>query len=370
MSVKSEISIWEEHVAGIELKRIQKSYGSLKVIHDIDVDIRSGEFLVLVGPSGCGKSTLLRMIAGLEEISGGDLIIDGARVNELAPAERNIAMVFQDYALYPHMTVRENMSFGLKMRGEKDDQISGRVGQAADVLKIADYLERRPGQLSGGQRQRVAMGRAIVREPAAFLFDEPLSNLDAALRVEMRLEIAKLHNRMKATTVYVTHDQVEAMTLADRIVVMNGGVVEQIGRPLDLYHKPSSLFVARFIGSPTMNTIPATLTADSAGIQILGRHLPLQTPIASGVSTRDVVLGVRPEDLTQCSKDEAWFSGELMVAERLGSQTYGYVEIGHSKMLSVEFPRNSDLTVGDTMHFRCTSGNIHLFDASSGRSLS
>ena len=225
MSVKSEISIWEEHVAGIELKRIQKSYGSLKVIHDIDVDIRSGEFLVLVGPSGCGKSTLLRMIAGLEEISGGDLIIDGARVNELAPAERNIAMVFQDYALYPHMTVRENMSFGLKMRGEKDDQISGRVGQAADVLKIADYLERRPGQLSGGQRQRVAMGRAIVREPAAFLFDEPLSNLDAALRVEMRLEIAKLHNRMKATTVYVTHDQVEAMTLADRIVVMNGGVV-------------------------------------------------------------------------------------------------------------------------------------------------
>ena len=356
-------------MAGIELKKIQKSYGALKVIHDIDVDIKSGEFLVLVGPSGCGKSTLLRMIAGLEEISGGELIIDGVRVNEMAPAERNIAMVFQDYALYPHMTVRENMSFGLKMRGEKDDQISRRVGQAADVLKIADYLERRPGQLSGGQRQRVAMGRAIVREPAAFLFDEPLSNLDAALRVEMRLEISKLHNRMKATTVYVTHDQVEAMTLADRIVVMNGGVVEQIGQPLDLYHKPASLFVARFIGSPTMNTIPATLTADSTGIQIFDRHLKLPAPLETAISTREIVLGVRPEDLTQCSKDDAWFSGELMVAERLGSQTYGYIEIGHAKMLSVEFPRNNELTVGDIMHFRGANQNIHLFNAKSGRRL-
>jgi multiple sugar transport system ATP-binding protein len=221
-------NVREDLVAGIALKKIRKSYGALQVIHDINIEIRSGEFLVLVGPSGCGKSTLLRMIAGLEEISGGELDIEGRTVNLLPPAERNIAMVFQDYALYPHMSVRENMSFGLKMRGGDDREIESRVGQAADVLKIRDYLDRRPAQLSGGQRQRVAMGRAIVREPAAFLFDEPLSNLDAALRVEMRLEIAKLHNRMKATTVYVTHDQVEAMTLADRIVVMNSGVVEQI----------------------------------------------------------------------------------------------------------------------------------------------
>jgi multiple sugar transport system ATP-binding protein len=273
-------------VAGIALKKIRKSYGALQVIHDINIEIRSGEFLVLVGPSGCGKSTLLRMIAGLEEISGGELDIEGRTVNLLPPAERNIAMVFQDYALYPHMSVRENMSFGLKMRGGDDREIESRVGQAADVLKIRDYLDRRPAQLSGGQRQRVAMGRAIVREPAAFLFDEPLSNLDAALRVEMRLEIAKLHNRMKATTVYVTHDQVEAMTLADRIVVMNGGVVEQIGKPLDLYHNPSSLFVARFIGSPTMNTLPAEIASDGESLKLLGKTAAGSIPGAGTLAGR------------------------------------------------------------------------------------
>jgi len=357
-------------VAGIALNKIQKSYGSLKVIHDIDIEIESGEFLVLVGPSGCGKSTLLRMIAGLEEITGGELNIDGEVVNLLPPADRNIAMVFQDYALYPHMTVRENMSFGLKMRGGSDQEISGRVGQAADVLKIKDYLDRRPAQLSGGQRQRVAMGRAIVREPAAFLFDEPLSNLDAALRVEMRLEIAKLHNRMKATTIYVTHDQVEAMTLADRIVVMNGGVVEQIGKPLELYHKPSSLFVARFIGSPTMNTLPAVISVEAGTVQVLGKTFKLDGLAGSACRNGDSVLGVRPEDLIQCSQEDAWFSGELMVAERLGSQTYGYVEIGHSKMLGVEFPRGSELKVGDIMHFRANAETVHLFDAASGKRLS
>ncbi|MDR6817903.1 sn-glycerol 3-phosphate transport system ATP-binding protein [Neorhizobium sp. 2083] len=354
-------------MAGIALKKIQKSYGALRVIHDIDIEIESGEFLVLVGPSGCGKSTLLRMIAGLEEISGGELDIEGRVVNLLPPAERNIAMVFQDYALYPHMSVRENMSFGLKMRGGDQRDIENRVNQAADILKIQDYLDRRPAQLSGGQRQRVAMGRAIVREPSAFLFDEPLSNLDAALRVEMRLEIAKLHRRMKATTVYVTHDQVEAMTLADRIVVMNGGVVEQIGRPLELYHKPASLFVARFIGSPTMNTVPAELSTEGKTILALGRTIGLGGAEVARSASKDVVLGIRPEDLTQCPADEAWFSGELMVAERLGSQTYGYMEVGHSKMLSVEFPRNREVNVGEILYVRGDPARIHLFDPSSGK---
>ena len=356
-------------MAGIALKKIQKSYGALRVIHDVDIEIGSGEFLVLVGPSGCGKSTLLRMIAGLEEISGGELDIDGHTVNELPPAERNIAMVFQDYALYPHMSVRENMSFGLKMRGGNQNDIDKRVNQAADILKIQDYLDRRPAQLSGGQRQRVAMGRAIVREPAAFLFDEPLSNLDAALRVEMRLEIAKLHNRMKATTVYVTHDQVEAMTLADRIVVMNGGVVEQVGKPLDLYHRPASLFVARFIGSPTMNTLPAKLLGNGEAIELLGRTIRLDGSDITNTSSKDIMLGVRPEDLIQCPAQDAWFSGELMVAERLGSQTYGYLEVGHTKMLSVEFPRDADIRVGETVHIRGREGSLHFFDASTQKRL-
>ncbi|MBW6425167.1 sn-glycerol-3-phosphate ABC transporter ATP-binding protein UgpC [Rhizobium sp. XQZ8] len=356
-------------MAGIALKKIQKSYGALRVIHDIDIEIGSGEFLVLVGPSGCGKSTLLRMIAGLEEISGGELNIDGHTVNELPPAERNIAMVFQDYALYPHMSVRENMSFGLKMRGGNQNDIDKRVNQAADILKIQDYLDRRPAQLSGGQRQRVAMGRAIVREPAAFLFDEPLSNLDAALRVEMRLEIAKLHNRMKATTVYVTHDQVEAMTLADRIVVMNGGVVEQIGKPLDLYHKPASLFVARFIGSPTMNTLPTTISGSGGTVELLGRTVRLEGSDAVDSLVKNIVLGIRPEDLIRCPAEEAWLSGELMVAERLGSQTYGYLEVGHSKMLSVEFPRDADIRVGETVHVRGRRGSLHLFNEATQKRL-
>lgn len=356
-------------MAGIALKKIQKSYGALEVIHNIDIEIESGEFLVLVGPSGCGKSTLLRMIAGLEEISGGELDIEGRVANLLPPAERNIAMVFQDYALYPHMSVRENMSFGLKMRGGKDSDIESRVGHAADILKIQDYLDRRPAQLSGGQRQRVAMGRAIVREPVAFLFDEPLSNLDAALRVEMRLEIAKLHNRMKATTVYVTHDQVEAMTLADRIVVMNGGVIEQIGKPLELYHRPASLFVARFIGSPTMNTVPASVLKESDTLKVLGRAVKLEGSAPTSAMPKEVVLGIRPEDLLQCPAEEAWFSGELMVAERLGSQTYGYIEVGHSKMLSVEFSRDADVNVGDIFYVRGNPFKIHLFDALSGKRL-
>jgi multiple sugar transport system ATP-binding protein len=370
MKVKSGNALLEENtVTAIALRQIRKSYGSVQIIHDVDIEIASGEFLVLVGPSGCGKSTLLRMIAGLEEISGGTLDIGGKVVNGLAPAERDIAMVFQDYALYPHMSVRENMAFGLKMRGEQDDRIEKRVSKAAEVLKIGPFLGRRPAQLSGGQRQRVAMGRAIVREPLAFLFDEPLSNLDAALRVEMRLEIAKLHGRMKATTVYVTHDQVEAMTLADRIAVMNAGMVEQIGAPLELYHRPASLFVARFIGSPTMNIVPAQITPAANGmasLHILGRDVSL--PHMGGqVPQGPVTLGIRPEDLASCSPDKAWFSGELSVAERLGSQTYGYIEIGEGRMLTVEFPRNEAISVGERVHVQGNPAAMHLFDRETGR---
>lgn len=354
-------------MAAIALKRISKSYGELQVIHDIDIDIASGEFLVLVGPSGCGKSTLLRMIAGLEGISAGELAIAGNTVNDLSPAERNIAMVFQDYALYPHMTVEDNMSFGLKMRGTPQDVVNRRVDNAARVLKITDFLQRRPAQLSGGQRQRVAMGRAIVREPAAFLFDEPLSNLDASLRIEMRLEIAKLHNRMKATTVYVTHDQVEAMTLADRIVVMNAGRVEQIGKPLDLYRRPESLFVARFIGSPTMNTIDAAFEGDNA-ITVLGRRIEVADHTCKR-QTAPIVFGIRPEDLVTCSAEEAWFSGEVAVAERLGSQTYAYVETGDTHMLTVELPRDANITVGENMHLKGQASLVHIFDRSTGKRL-
>ena len=369
MKVKDRVDLLEEKtVTAIALRQIRKTYGMLQVIHDVDIDIASGEFLVLVGPSGCGKSTLLRMIAGLEEISGGILDIGGKVVNALPPSDRDIAMVFQDYALYPHMSVRENMAFGLKMRGTAGETIDRRVSHAADILKIQPFLDRRPAQLSGGQRQRVAMGRAIVREPSAFLFDEPLSNLDAALRVEMRLEIAKLHNRMKATTVYVTHDQVEAMTLADRIVVLNAGRIEQIGPPLDLYHRPASLFVARFIGSPTMNTLPAAVVADGGGsaLRLKGRTLSLAGPGGQPIPEGEVTFGIRPEDLSACPPEEAWFSGELAVAERLGSQTYGYVEIGEARMLTVEFPRNTPIRVGETIHVRPNREAIHLFDAATG----
>ena len=355
-------------MAGIVLRNIRKAYGDHAVIHGVDLEIATGEFVVLVGPSGCGKSTLLRMIAGLEEISGGELSIGGKIVNALSPSERNIAMVFQDYALYPHMTVTENIAFGLKMRNDDPAEIARRVAATAETLKLRALLDRRPAQLSGGQRQRVAMGRAIVRDPAAFLFDEPLSNLDAALRVEMRLEIAKLHRRMRATTVYVTHDQVEAMTLADRIVVMNAGHMEQIGRPLDLYHRPASLFVARFIGSPTMNTLTVPIKDRR------GAALCLQLPAgpveieASGPGT-EVTLGIRPEDLAVCSEEQAWFSGQLSVVERLGSQTFGYLDIGEDRTITIEFPRSSDVEVGMPLHVKGAPERAHLFDKASGARL-
>ncbi|MCB8839434.1 sn-glycerol-3-phosphate ABC transporter ATP-binding protein UgpC [Aurantimonas sp. VKM B-3413] len=358
-------------MAAIELRNLRKDYGSVNVIRSISLAIKSGEFVVLVGPSGCGKSTLLRMLAGLEEITDGDLAIGGRPVGHLPPAERNVAMVFQDYALYPHMSVAENMGFGLKMRDVAQQEIDARVSDAAAVLKLDPYLDRRPGQLSGGQRQRVAMGRAIVRKPDAFLFDEPLSNLDAALRVEMRLEIAKLHRRIKATTVYVTHDQVEAMTLADRIVVMNGGDVEQVGAPLDLYRSPATLFVAQFIGSPTMNVLECPVLATR------GDRLVLEVPagraeIPSGGAQAPngrVTLGIRPEGLVPCAPEEAWFSGTLSVVERLGSQTFGYLDIGRDRMITVELPRDSRVEIGESLSVAGSAAHAHLFDAASGERL-
>ena len=361
-------------MTAISLQKIKKLYGTVPVIHGVDINIASGEFLVLVGPSGCGKSTLLRMIAGLEEISGGELRIGDKVVNALPPSERDIAMVFQDYALYPHMSVEENMAFGLKMRSEGASEINTRVTSAADILKLQDYLARRPAQLSGGQRQRVAMGRAIVRRPKAFLFDEPLSNLDAALRVEMRLEIAKLHRKMQATTVYVTHDQVEAMTLADRIAVMNAGHVEQIGKPLDLYRKPASLFVARFIGSPTMNTLSVDVVDSDDGnlvVQLPAGRAVVSTQNRPQRHAKTVTFGVRPEDLTVCDPKEAWFFGELVVVERLGSQTFGYLEAGSAgKLITVEFPRTANVDVGDQIAVKGEQSAAHLFDSETGLRLS
>jgi multiple sugar transport system ATP-binding protein len=351
-------------MAQMRLEGLRKSYGQIEVVHGIDLTIGDGEFLVLVGPSGCGKSTLLRMIAGLEEITSGTLRIGDRAVNELPPADRNIAMVFQDYALYPHMNVSDNMAFGLKMRNAPAADISQRVAKAAEILKITPFLDRLPGQLSGGQRQRVAMGRAIVREPEAFLFDEPLSNLDAALRVEMRLEMAKLHRRMRATTVYVTHDQVEAMTLADRIVVMNGGRVEQVGRPLDLYHRPQTLFVARFIGSPTMNTFNIRANQEhgilGARLQEKTIEIPAPTSLSAQVGA-PITFGIRPEDLSICHGSEAWLTGETVLVERLGGQTYAYLDIGADRLLTVELPRASEIAPGAVLSVNGRVDAVHVF---------
>ncbi|WP_142850232.1 ABC transporter ATP-binding protein [Telmatospirillum sp. J64-1] len=358
-------------MAAITLESVRKAYGDFQVVHGIDLAIAEGEFVVLVGPSGCGKSTLLRMIAGLEDITSGTIQIGNRMVNHLPPSERNIAMVFQDYALYPHMSVEANMGFGLSMRGAKPAEIKPRVAEAARILKIEPFLERRPAQLSGGQRQRVAMGRAIVRHPDAFLFDEPLSNLDASLRIEMRLEMAKLHRSMQATTVYVTHDQVEAMTLADRIVVMNAGRVEQVGPPLELYRRPQTLFVARFIGSPTMNTMlcPVEASANGMALRLPLQAVPVHLP-GNGAVTDQVILGIRPEDLSPCSESEAWWTGEVSVVEHLGSQAFAHVDVGAERLLTVELSRESTVAAGDRLSLRGSLPHLHLFHAETERRLS
>jgi multiple sugar transport system ATP-binding protein len=339
-------------MAAISLNNIRKSYGTIAVVHGIDLEVFDGEFLVLVGPSGCGKSTLLRMIAGLEEITDGTLTIGGRVVNGLAPAERDVAMVFQDYALYPHMTVAENMGFGLAMRDHPSSEIQHAVRRAAEVLKVGALLDRRPAQLSGGQRQRVAMGRAIVREPQVFLFDEPLSNLDSALRGEMRIEIARLHRSMSAPTVYVTHDQIEAMTLADRIVVMNRGRIEQVGAPMELYLRPKTLFVARFIGAPTMNTLAPEHCGALPNVQAV-----------QGLAT----VGIRPEDLHPADGAATAFSGEVAVVERLGSQTFVHVDIGADRLLTAEWPRAKDVQTGELVALTADADKLHFFDHTGAR---
>ena len=355
-------------MTGVILKDIRKAYGQVKVLHGIDLDIRQGEFIVFVGPSGCGKSTLLRMIAGLEEISGGEMYIDGQLVNEIPPSRRGIAMVFQSYALYPHMTVYDNMAFGMKIAKENRQEIERRVRAAADILQLTPYLERLPKALSGGQRQRVAIGRAICRNPKVFLFDEPLSNLDAALRVATRIEIARLSEQMADTTmIYVTHDQVEAMTLADRIVVLNAGRVEQVGAPLELYENPANLFVAKFIGSPAMNIIAAKITSTGArtAIELVGGK-PLSVDIETSDSEKGKAasFGVRPEDLAVATGEDFLFEGKVSIVEALGEVTLLYLEAPEGQdPIIVKIPGIAEVKKGQVLRFSAPSQKLHLFDA-------
>ena len=359
-------------MAAVEIRGARKRFGPHEVLHGISADIADGEFLVLVGPSGCGKSTLLRMLAGLEEVSGGEIRIGGRVVNNIPPRERDIAMVFQNYALYPHMTVRDNMSFSLRLRGAAAAEVDREVGRASEILGLDALLGRYPRQLSGGQRQRVAMGRAIVRDPAVFLFDEPLSNLDAKLRVQMRTEIKELHQRLKTTTVYVTHDQMEAMTMADRIVVMRDGRVEQAGKPLDLYDRPDNLFVAEFIGSPAMNFFPGQLEISSgrAGVRFNRALLPLKEPPAfpgNGTPPQEAVYGVRPEHLHLCAADAPGaLPCRVGVVEPTGLEMHVSAQFAGAHILAT-FRERAALAPGDEIHLRPDPDNIHLFDRDSGQ---
>ena len=358
-------------MAEVALRNVVKRYDDVVAVSNVNLDIPNQEFVVLVGPSGCGKSTTLRMIAGLEEITGGEISIGGEVVNDLPPKDRDIAMVFQNYALYPHMTVAENMSFGLKLRKFPKEEIKARVDNAARILDISELLERRPKQLSGGQRQRVAMGRAIVRNPKVFLFDEPLSNLDAKLRVQMRTEIKRVHQQVKTTTVYVTHDQVEAMTLADRVVVMNGGKIEQIGSPNDLYHHPKTRFVAGFIGSPAMNFIPAKLEANGSGLRLrLSDRLSFVVPEARttryrGYVGKDVIFGLRPEHITETRGANGGagqeFSTALDVVEPMGMETMVFFRIGGTEVCGRVEPTAAK-GAGETMQLRANLDHMHLID--------
>ncbi len=348
----------------IKLTDVKKSFGALAVLKDIDLHIKDGEFVVFVGPSGCGKSTLLRTIAGLEKVTGGEIQIDGKRVNEVTAADRGLAMVFQSYALYPHMSVRQNLAFGLENSNMPKAEISERINEAARMLEIEAYMDRRPGQLSGGQRQRVAIGRAIVRRPTAFLLDEPLSNLDAELRVSTRAELAALHARLGSTMIYVTHDQVEAMTLAHRIVVMRAGKIEQVGTPLELYNEPANRFVAGFIGAPHMNFLKADVVAVSSGSATLtfagGYRADLQTGQAKLQVGDKVNVGVRPQHLA-VSSDPQHPAAKLYLVEALGSETVVHGDIGGEKLLAV-LPGQQRLNAGDTVHFDLSKPVLHVFD--------
>lgn len=347
-------------MADLQIRNLRKDYGSVRVIPDLSLDVTDGEFVVLVGPSGCGKSTLLRMIAGLEEITGGDLVVGGVRANDIPPQKRNMAMVFQSYALFPHMSVRENISFGPRIRGEARDRVDAGVKRASEILNLSDYLDRNPGQLSGGQRQRVAMGRSIVRDPHLFLFDEPLSNLDAKLRISMRTEIKALHQKLGSTIIYVTHDQIEAMTMADRIVVMNEGRIEQIGAPLELYDRPVNRFVAGFLGSPAMSFLPATVTDGGIAIEGAGTIPGGLAGVADG--TR-VALGIRPENFEPDPAGPVAFT--VSVIEPTGPEIHVFGLIG-SHEVRVVFRERLDLRPGDVISLSVPPDRLHLFDAMTG----
>ena len=364
-------------MAEVHLKGIRKSYESNVVIENLDLEVRDQEFMVLVGPSGCGKSTALRMIAGLEEVTGGTITIGGRVVNDVPPKDRDIAMVFQSYALYPHMTVRENLEFGLKIRKTPRDEMNRRVQEAADILGITELMERKPKQLSGGQRQRVALGRAIVRKPAVFLFDEPLSNLDAKLRVQMRAEISKLQKSLKTTTVYVTHDQVEAMTMGHRMAVMRSGKLQQLGTPLQVYEQPANLFVASFIGTPPMNFIPATLADGGATVIASGFRLPVPESLRAATSRHDgrkVVLGIRPENIRETSREaprEGSGDGRgqavpiharIEFVEPLGHEVIVHGRVGDDLLVAKTDPHRSP-EAGADFPLVIETGAIHLFDA-------
>lgn len=353
-------------MARVQLRNVGKAYDTHQIINSVDLDIEDGEFCVFVGPSGCGKSTLLRMIAGLEDITAGELLIGDVLANTVPPAKRGVAMVFQSYALYPHMSVYDNMAFGLKLAGKDRKDIRECVMRAAKILQLEHLLDRKPKQLSGGQRQRVAIGRAIVRKPGVFLFDEPLSNLDASLRVQMRIEIAKLHKDLKATMVYVTHDQVEAMTLADKIVVLNKGNVEQIGAPLELYNHPQNLFVAGFIGSPRMNFIDCKVVRIDRQEAIValpgGTHVAVAVEAGGAKPGDEVILGVRPEHLVV---SEQGFSGKVEVVEQLGDETFAYLDVPGTRdgLLTVRLPVTTLIRQGDTLTLGVPKHSSHLFAA-------
>src|SRR5271170_7569913 len=355
-------------MSSVHIRDVRKSFGGFEVLHGVTIPIEDGAFVVLVGPSGCGKSTLLRMLAGLENITSGTISIGDRVVNNVQPKERDIAMVFQNYALYPHMTVADNMGFSLKLRGAKSDEIKSGVKRAAEILALTPLLERYPRQLSGGQRQRVAMGRAIVRDPQVFLFDEPLSNLDAKLRVQMRTEIKELHQRLKTTTVYVTHDQIEAMTMADKIVVLHDGVVEQVGAPLDLYDRPANQFVAGFIGSPAMNFLNGRLSREGGAAKFVaetGESLALSANVA-GADGAPVTIGVRPEHFTLDPDGGA--AAEVIVVEPTGSETQVFAKFCGREIVSV-FRERIDARPGGSIRLSAPPERIHLFDAKSGAAL-
>jgi multiple sugar transport system ATP-binding protein len=347
------------------LDKVQKFYGDFEVLKSIGLEVKDGEFVVFVGPSGCGKSTLLRMIAGLDSTSAGDIVIDGVRVNDKPPVQRGIAMVFQSYALYPHMTVFENIAFPLRVEKLPEEKIREKVGAVAKILQLDKRLQQKPGMLSGGQRQRVAIGRAIVREPKIFLFDEPLSNLDAALRADMRIELSKLHRDLKATMIYVTHDQVEAMTMADRIVVLNAGDIAQVGAPLELYHKPQNLFVAGFIGNPKMNFLPVSCEAVDAGgitVSFEGQRIAVPVTPRDGIVGKTLTLGIRPEHISLISGDLR-ITVTPSVIERLGVNTVAYASLSSGEGFCSLLPGSAPIRVDEPMPAGIRAADCHLFDA-------